>query len=279
MAHAGSKAMASVYVLTRDASRELDRLALEEFGIPTIVLMENAARHAADIALDGLEGIDAPHVIIAAGPGNNGGDGLALARHLHNAGCTVAILQAQDPKPGSDAVVHLGICQKMGIRVERPPARGLSMWLDDAIARLGSCDLIVDALVGTGLSRPLEGVFASLARAITLRGHGGCPVLSLDCPSGMDVETGEAMTVPGGERAKDAGGEGVVRASVTITFCGLRPGFLTLAAQAYLGEVVVADVGAPRELLDRLGTRIASPPGMSGEGGRGPKAGAVRARK
>src|SRR5262245_3499001 len=88
---------AGAYVLTREAVRELDRLATEKYGVPSIVLMENAARHAADVALDGLEHVEHPRVLIACGPGNNGGDGLAMARHLHNAGVAVALLIAAEP--------------------------------------------------------------------------------------------------------------------------------------------------------------------------------------
>src|SRR5262245_29883418 len=90
-------ARANAYVLTRKAVRELDRLAAERYGVPSIVQMENAARHAADVALDGLEHVERPRVLAVCGPGNNGGDGLAMARHLHNAGAAVALLIAAEP--------------------------------------------------------------------------------------------------------------------------------------------------------------------------------------
>lgn len=242
-----------VYVLTREASRELDRLALSEFGIPTLVLMENAARNAADIALDGLEGIASPRVIIVAGPGNNGGDGLAMARHLQNAGLKVAIILAAQPKQGSDAALHLNVCNRTGLPILDAAALGPDASLAAAARSLGGCDLVIDAMIGTGLTRPLDGTMAALANAINaLAASGsGCDVLALDCPSGMDCETGEAL------------GTVTVRASVTVTFAGLKPGFLTLAAQNLLGEVIVADIGVPRALLERLGTRIAGRPDSS----------------
>ncbi len=237
-----------VYVLSREASRELDRLALAEFGLPTLLLMENAARNAADIALDGLEGIASPRVVIAAGPGNNGGDGLAMARHLSNAGLHVAIVLAAQPRERSDAALHLSVCERIGLPVHTMAAKPAHRTLANAVHALGGCDLIVDALIGTGLSRPLDPALAELAGAINqiAATTPGCNVLSLDCPSGMDVNTGEAP--PGGT---------VVRANVTVTFAGLKPGFLTLAAQNLLGEVIIADIGAPRQLLERLGQRIA----------------------
>jgi len=255
MPRTASREEPPVYVLTREAARELDRLALCEFGLPTLLLMENAARNAADIALDGLEGIASPRVIIIAGPGNNGGDGLAMARHLHNAGLNIFIILAARPKPGSAAALHLNVCERIGLHIHEASASSPETLIPAAAIALGGCDLIIDAMIGTGLARPLEGTMAALAAAInTFASRGkGCDVLSLDCPSGMDCETGEAATTASVTGA-------AVRASVTVSFAGLKPGFLTLAAQTLLGEVVVADIGVPRALLERLGTRIAGRP-------------------
>lgn len=251
MARTAAREEPPVYVLTREASRELDRLALTEFGIPTLLLMENAARNAADIALDGLEGIAAPRVLIVAGPGNNGGDGLAVARHLSNAGLKVSIILAARPREGSDAALHLAVCERIGLPIRTLGTSPASEAFSAAVRDLGGCDLIIDAMIGTGLTRPLEGTMAALATSINdfAAASGTCDVLALDCPSGMDVDTGE--TPPGAA---------VVRAGVTVAFAGLKPGFLTLAAQSVLGEVIVADIGVPRVLLERLGQRIAGSP-------------------
>ena len=121
----------SLYVFSRDAVRRLDRLAVEEFGIPSIVLMENASRHVTDVALDGLEAVDSPKVLIVCGPGNNGGDGLAAARHLHNAGLRVTVFLAGNPAQyGGDARTNLEIVKHMGLRVFQMdpanPARSLA---------------------------------------------------------------------------------------------------------------------------------------------------------
>jgi hydroxyethylthiazole kinase-like uncharacterized protein yjeF len=237
----------SLYVFSKDAVRRLDRLAVQEFGIPSIVLMENAARHVADVALDGLESIETPKVLIVCGPGNNGGDGLAAARHLHNAGLRVTIFLCASPiQYTGDARTNLDIVKHMGLRVFQMDLEKPAKSLESAASGLGATDLIIDALVGTGLSRDLEAPFEKLVTEISGLGADGIPILAVDLPSGMDADTGVPRRV-------------AVRASVTVTFAGIKEGFFALEAQPFLGEVVVADIGAPRELLDRLGRRLNEP--------------------
>ncbi len=234
-----------IFLFTREQVRCLDQLALDEFGIPGLVLMENAARHAADIALDGVEAEDDPSALIICGPGNNGGDGLAVARHLHNAGLDVSIILLAEPKRGSDAAIQLDIATRMRLPIRRVESAETGPVVLDAARALGGPSVIIDAILGTGLSRAPGANLAGAIAAINQLGSDACPTLALDCPSGMDVDTGE----PQGE---------CVKASVTVTFAGLKPGFLSLDAQTWLGEVIVADIGAPRELLARLGTRLSS---------------------
>src|SRR6185295_16874166 len=118
--------------------------------------------------------------------------------------------------------------------------------LEAAASGLGATDLIIDALVGTGLSRDLEAPFEKLVTEINGLGADGIPILAVDLPSGMDADTGVPRRV-------------AVRASVTVTFAGIKEGFFALEAQPFLGEGVVADIGVPRELLDRLGRRVMEP--------------------
>jgi NAD(P)H-hydrate epimerase len=237
----------SIYVFTREGVRKLDRLAVEEYGIPSIVLMENAARHVTDVALDGLESVDAPKVLVVCGPGNNGGDGLAAARHLHNAGLRVTVFLASNPAHyAGDARINLDIANNMGLAIFQMdpgnPARSLS----NAAAGLGHSDLIIDALMGTGLSRDLDPVYERLVTEINGHGADGIPILAVDLPSGLDADTGVPRRV-------------AVRATATVTFAGIKEGFFALEAQPFLGEVVVADIGAPRELLDLLGRKLMDP--------------------
>lgn len=236
------KSANSVFVLNRRQVRELDRRATERFGIPSIVLMENAARNATDVAIEMLESFGGRRVLIVCGRGNNGGDGLAMARHLHNAGADAAVALVGKPDGlAVDAAAHWGIVGRMGLdRVIVRTGRALR-----DLRRVGGGvpDLVVDALLGTGLDREVEGLAREAVEAMNEMRKRGAAVLAVDVPSGMDCDRGEAL------------GAGV-RADVTVTFAGLKPGFLTARGRALAGRVVVADIGAPAELLESLGTRI-----------------------
>jgi len=245
-----------LYVLSRDAARRLDEAASQEFLVPSILLMENAARHVADVALELVEDVDRPGALIVCGPGNNGGDGLAAARHLHNAGLHVGLLLAGPASAcAGDPGVQLAIVSRMGLRPAEMDLRDPAASLARACEALPRLDLIVDAVLGTGLQRPVIEPLASLLEAMNRRAgprsdarraSGDAPsarMLAVDVPSGLDADTGEPLGV-------------AVAADVTVTFVGIKPGFLRLESQAWVGEVVVADIGAPRELVERFGTRI-----------------------
>lgn len=232
----------SVFVLSRREVRELDRRAIERVAIPSIVLMENAARNATDVAVEMLEGSGGCRVLVVCGRGNNGGDGLAMARHLHNAGADVRVaLVGAATGLSPDAKVHWTIVGRMGLRRgvlgRGRIARGLERLAD------GVPDLLVDALLGTGLERPVEGAALEAIGAMNGLRARGCAVLGVDLPSGMDCDLGVALGA-------------AVRVDVTVTFAGLKPGFLTPAGRALAGRVVVADIGAPAELAESLGRRL-----------------------
>lgn len=236
-------------ILSRAQSRELDRLAREEFGIPSLLLMEAAGIRLADEAREMLGGSTAGRgILILCGPGNNGGDGLAAARHLHNEGAAISIVRVGDRGAArGDALVHLGIADRMSLDV-RAIATGEAA--ASIMARTPAPDLIIDALLGTGLDRPIEGPIGDLIDGLNRRN--GTPVLSADIPSGLDADTGAVLGL-------------AVRADVTLTFASLKPGFSSLEAQAYLGRVIVRSVGHPRSLVERLGRGSrARPPGRDG---------------
>jgi len=228
---AASSAPRPEYVIDRAASRAVDRAAFEEYGLPSIVLMENAAvalrEEALALLAPGGEGRD---VVIVAGGGNNGGDGWALARHLHNAGAAPLVVVLGEPKAGGDAAINASVCRRMGVR-------------ETTAERLSSIErprLVVDAIFGTGLDRPVTG---RAADAIAWIGRAGAPVLAVDAPSGLDADSGRPLGP-------------CVEAAVTVTFAAVKRGFLEPDARRYVGRVVVADIGIPRALLDRLATRL-----------------------
>jgi NAD(P)H-hydrate epimerase len=227
-----------VLVFTRRSVREVDRLAAEQYGIPSIVLMENAGLHLAEVVLDSAQS-DEPTVLIVCGPGNNGGDGLCAARHLHNAGARVRVVLSGPPDDvRADAGINLAIVRAMGITL----AHGAPAF--DAAARDVEPEVVVDALLGTGLERPVAEPIATLVRRINALSEAGAVVVAADLPSGLDCDTGEPLGI-------------AVRADTTVSFVGLKAGFLRLGAQEYLGDVIVADIGAPRELLAKLGQPLA----------------------
>lgn len=239
---------------SRAALRRLDALAASKYALPTLVLMENAAgavaRHA--LAFVSPRPLRSRAAIIVAGAGNNGGDGLAAARHLHNAGVRVAVVLAAPLKSyQGDAGVHLAAARAMRLPILtfRPGGNPMRA-LVDAARRVGSASpVLIDGVLGTGLNRAVTGDLANLVFAINdFRSSRGAMVLSIDLPSGMDADTGRGWGPPGYE---------AVRADVTVTLTGLKRGFRAPGARAYLGKVVVEGVGAPRELLARLADKPA----------------------
>ena len=231
-----------LFVFSRQAARDVDRLAAEEYGIPSIILMENAAFRLADVALHLTEGAEPARVLVFCGPGNNGGDGLALARHLHNAGAKVEnMLAAPVADYKGDAADNLGIARKM----ELPMVRLAEDSGGDAgreVERFAP-DLVVDALLGTGITAGVREPIAGLIGWVNALGRKGATVLAVDIPSGLDCDSGEPLGA-------------AVMADVTVSFVGLKKGFTSLTAQGYIGEVIVVDIGAPRELCERLGKRV-----------------------
>jgi len=231
---------ASSFIFTRAALRELDRRAVVEYHIPILSLMENAGRAVAEAALRHIRG--RRPVLLLAGPGNNGGDGLVAARYLHNAGMAVsALLLAARTQFQHAAATQLAIVEAMNLPVETlaPGHPELRDWIVDAAPD----DLIIDALFGTGLSRPVEGLAADVIRAANASRH---PILAVDIPSGLDCDSGLPVGSPTGGGAADA----VIRAVETVSFCGGKMGFAN--ARQFTGKVTVADIGAPLELLREL---------------------------
>jgi NAD(P)H-hydrate epimerase len=250
--------MDAPFWLSRAEVRELDRRAIEEFGVPGIVLMENAGRGATELLMR-LNPVRKP-VTILCGPGNNGGDGFVMARHLDNHGWPVRVFlfeaeRTADSTPPQhsgtvvmgyspaglppEARVNFGVIRRSDLEVapiygDMYP--GTKNWLStEVITR--SCWL-VDALFGTGLSRALASPFNEVVAAINASGN---PVLAVDIPSGLDCDTGKPLGP-------------TLRATHTATFVAWKKGFLQPEAKPWIGEVHVIDIGAPRKLVDEFRT-------------------------
>ena len=231
--------------LPRDQIRAVDLRAIEAYGLPGIVLMENAGRNAAYLlrAMADVGARPTPlRVAIACGRGNNGGDGFVIARHLENLGAEVKILLACDPAAyRGDAAVNHAVAVRAGIPIEPLESAPGEAW---SAALVGS-DWIVDALLGTGSSGAPRGAVATAIRAINLARNPHSPdsrprkIFAVDLPSGLDCDTGLAA------------GE-CVRADVTATFVARKIGFDAPGSAAFTGAIHVLDIGVPRRLLDEI---------------------------
>jgi NAD(P)H-hydrate epimerase len=219
------------FTLSRAAVRELDRRAIHEYGVPGVVLMENAGRGAAELLV--RLNPDRQRVLILCGPGNNGGDGFVMARHLANIGYYVDVLLvgAVDHLP-DDARVNARIHLESGPIFTAEVGQPLSAYLKAEIEKTRGW--IVDALFGTGLTRALGPPFDEVVAAVNASGR---PVLAIDIPSGLDCDTGEPLGP-------------TVRATHTVTFVAPKQGFTNPTARPWLGEVHVLDIGAPKKLVD-----------------------------
>lgn len=218
-------------VLTRAQVRDVDRRAIEDYGMSGLVLMENAGRNAARLLLD--LGAIGP-IVICCGKGNNAGDGFVVARHLENAGLNIQVLLTlpSDSLSG-DAAVNFGILKRAGTRIVQPSAGGLlPLWTDE----LSQADWIVDALLGTGTQGILREPFVTAINAINTSGK---RVFALDLPSGMDCDSGQPLGT-------------CVRASHTATFVARKPGFDQPDAGRLTGTVHVIDIGVPRKLIQEI---------------------------
>lgn len=224
---------------TREEIRELDRRAVEEYGIPGMVLMENAGSGAARVAAEMLGDPWGMQVVLFCGRGNNGGDGFVIARHLHNQGAKAHLVLACEPAEipdAGEAGQNLAIARAMSIPVYtgvtdtgRAHAAGLTK----------TADLLVDALLGTGLSGDVRDPYLSLIRLINAADK---TVLSVDIPSGLDANLGKVLRA-------------AVRAKRTATFVLPKRGFFLLEGPVHVGKVDVIDIGVPRELIESLGAR------------------------
>jgi len=217
--------------LTVAQMREADRRAIEEFGIPGAVLMENAGQGAAGVALEMLADAAAARALVLAGRGNNGGDGYVIARHLSTRGIDVRVrlLAAFDDILG-DARVHLDVLRRMKLDVREMQ---LPKERETLASELKWCGLVVDAMLGTGTRGEVREPFRT---AIELVNASGLAVLAVDIPSGLNGDTGEC--------------EGpCVIAQRTATFAAPKLGMLRPSARAFVGKITVVDIGMPRELL------------------------------
>ncbi len=228
-------------VLTAEQMREVDRLTTERFGIPGILLMENAALRSVDVIEDTVGPIAGRFVKIVCGKGNNGGDGAAVARQLWLQGAVVdVLLLGRVEETRGDARTNFEIARSLSELGDRFGFRE-SPTSDELADDGAEPDLWVDAIFGTGLTRRAEGVFADAIAMLNSRAR--APLVALDLPSGLDSDSSELPAVH-------------VQADVTVTFtapkvaCSLPPSVFAC------GTVVTGAIGTPNDLVEAAGSRL-----------------------
>jgi NAD(P)H-hydrate epimerase len=216
-----------VKITTAAEMREIDRITTEKYGVPSLTLMENAGTGVTQFILERYP--SAQHITVVCGKGNNGGDGFVVARLLHDAGRVVE-------------VVFLGAAADLrgdaGAMFDELPVKplcldGAEKLTPEALARIADCDLLVDAILGTGFKPPVKGLYAEAIAAIN---HSGKPVVAIDIPSGAESDSTHAQ--PDG---------GICRADAVVTFTAPRPAHVFGAL--IRGPVVVVPIGSPEEAI------------------------------
>jgi NAD(P)H-hydrate epimerase len=217
-------------LLTSAQARELDRAAIDDWHVPGLVLMENAGRATADQIEENFAELYPGPVTILAGKGNNGGDGYVIARHMLNRGWDVSTLVLAEEKAiTGDARVNLDILIKSDAELEFI-TEGAD--LEDVLQQYQPAGLIVDALFGTGLSSEVKGFYATAIDWINTAAEA---VVAVDVPSGIDATSGHVFG-------------SAVFADLTVTFASAKVGHVVFPAVEFVGDLIVADIGIPKQL-------------------------------
>ena len=225
-------------ILTAEQMRNVDRRATERFGIPSLVLMENAALAVVDAIFEHYA--DCDRAAIFCGTGTNGGDGLAIARHLENRGVVPAVFIVGDRrKYTGDAETNLTICERLALPMYEITDDDS---LNEALVHAADADVVVDAIFGTGLNRAPEGHLRG--RRFGSINELGLPIVAVDLPSGANASSAEPF-------------EPCVQAAVTVTFAAPKICHVFEPAAILCGEVIVADISIPDAAIEDEGVTLA----------------------
>jgi len=234
--------LGSVPAVTADQMAEVDRLATDVYGITLLQMMEQAGSHLATVAAAELEGdLRGRRILVAVGPGNNGGGGLTAARHLANRGARVRVILARPARRLSEAGRHqLATLLEMGVSCCMAVYDITDAEID---AELRDADLVIDAVLGyRGRGAPHDEVGTLIERISSA----GDRILSLDLPSGMDPDSGAVASI-------------AVRSRATMTLALPKVGLLTDAGWVQAGNLYLADIGLPAALFARIGLNVDAP--------------------
>ncbi len=219
-------------VLTAKEMQDIDRKSIEECGIPAMILMENAGRGCVEILKRKFPDIGSQKVVIFCGKGNNGGDGFVIARHLFNMGSDVlALLIGKISDLKADAKLNAETAQKIGVEIQEIDANNFK----SVDHRLRHCHLVIDAIFGTGLTKPAAGFYEQVFAAINQL---TITVVSIDIPSGVDSDSGQLIGA-------------YVEADLTLALALLKRSHVLYPAAGVMGEVELVDIGIPRKVIEQ----------------------------
>lgn len=223
-------------IVTTAEIQKLDRLAIRDYGIPSLVLMENAGRSVAAAVQALVKGKLTTRVTIVCGTGNNGGDGFVAARRLWNAGIPVSVFLVGSPRQlKNDAAVNYRILKRCGYAVA--VVNSSSVVLKNSLRRSG---VIVDALFGVGLNRTIREPVLGIIQLINAA---KAVVVAVDVPSGLDATTGKIWGT-------------AVKADATITFTFAKKGFFVREGLRYTGKIRVVDIGIPMGRINNVKRKV-----------------------
>ncbi|MBL7081405.1 MAG: NAD(P)H-hydrate epimerase [Candidatus Omnitrophica bacterium] len=211
--------------------QRIDKSAQEKFGIPAIILMENAGRAAAGVVIDMLDKKKIKKVVCVCGKGNNGGDGFVCARHLLNNAVDVDIFLLADPAElKGEAKINYEILERMRQAVKvLKGKRALPLFKD----KLHKAGLLIDAIFGIGLRGEIKEPYKGI---INLMNQSKKPIIALDVPSGLDATKGKTLGA-------------CVKATKTVTFALPKTGFIKDDGPSYIGKLIVVDISIPKIIL------------------------------
>lgn len=221
-------------IATREEMRKLDRQASEEYGVPSLILMENAGSGAARLI---AERVSHGPLMIVCGRGNNGGDGFVIARHLYNQGIAVKLFfigRLNEVPPNSDSGINLNILLHMGLEPHEIVTMDGLLAHESAFVQ---SEAIVDAIFGTGLTSNIREPELSMVQQIASWHR---PSFAVDIPSGLDANTGEILGA-------------CLPAVLTISFCLPKQGFFRNRGPEIIGELAVVEISIPRALWKKDG--------------------------
>ena len=217
--------------------QNIDKRTIEVYKIPGIVLMENAGLRVVEALEEGCEDLPCWRVAVIAGKGNNGGDGFVVARHLKNRGVgTKVFLLAKKSDLAGDAKKNYESIAKMGLDIEEIRENDIQGFEE----KLNDFDILIDAILGTGLHAKVKGYYGNIIEIIN---RSGKPVVAVDIPSGLSSDRGEVL----GEH---------IRADMTVTFALPKRGHILYPSAKSVGELRIVDISIPQEAIDEEGINV-----------------------